>query len=248
MTQQVQLANAPPSSSSEPESIDVRRFPYLVEGARASGAADKRALAFEINNLLIAMREHGHEDTEARVLLTALDGHHLDGLVDKDGRACRKEAVETLLNCGFPHALEVSHEDLVFARTWVPLAASIETPWAEQLKRTRRNGAWLVVGGELLAMVIGAAMGARSPVMLVAMIAGLIACGAAVLFAKSPAVVEGQSSWGALLVVCAIAQLVTAFSLGPAAVIGGVGIIAGLLTALSGQAQPLEDPPSGGRR
>jgi hypothetical protein len=244
MAERVQQAVQP--TERDDASLDVRRLPHRIDGAKASGAADKRALAFEINNILVAMRAPGHEEAEARVVLNALDGHHLDGMVDKDGRACRKEAVETLLECGFPHALEVSHEDLTFARAWVPPRDSLETPWAEQLARTRRNGAAVVLGGEVLFVVMLAIMGAQNGMVIaLAAVAGLAASVAAILFANSEPKLEGQSKWGTALVLSAIVQLLTAFSIGPAALVGGVGIIFGLVIAFAGQAQPLEDPPTG---
>lgn len=244
MPQRVQQAVQP--AEREGESLDVRRLPHLIDGAKASGAADKRALAFEINNILVAMRAPGHEEGEARVVLNALDGHQLDGMVDKDGRACRKEAVETLLECGFPHALEVSHEDLTFARSWVPPEDSLETPWADQLTKTRRNGAAVVIGGELLFVVMLAIMGVQNGIAAgIAAVAGFAASFAAALFAHSEPKLDNQAKWGTALALTAIIQLLTAFSLGPAALVGGVGIIFGLVIAFAGQAQPLEDPPTG---
>jgi hypothetical protein len=244
MDERVQPIQPEQEERPEPESLDVRRFPYLVDGAKASGVADRRAIAGQINGILVAMRTKGHEADEAKVLVDALYAHQLDGLVDKDGRACRKEAVETLLASGFPHALQISHEDLQFARTWQPPASMLEPPWAEQLRRGRKNGAGLVVGGELLYLLTMGAMGVHaSAAVAIGLFAGLAATLGAIFLAISPPTLEGQSKWVTPMVFCALVQMLTTFSVGPAALLGGVGIIAGCLTALSGQAQPLNDPP-----
>ncbi len=244
MAESVHAAPSQEQPEPESESVDVRRFPHLVEGARALGPEDQRALALEINTLLVAMRSPGHEPAEAKVLLETLDAHHLDGLVDPQGRSCRKEAVETLLACGFPHALSVNPEDLEFARTWVPTPEDLAGPWEEQLTRARRNGAALVLGGELLALVTGLVLAPLNGVAIgVEVTAGLAACLAALSFARSEPTLEGQSKWATALVMCALVQLLAAFSVGPAGLIGAVAVIAGCWMALSGQVQPLEDRP-----
>lgn len=95
---------------------DPQQLSRLIGEARAADALLKFAAAGKINALLIALRTPGNEVAEARSILAELDVSALDGLVDGEGRSCRKEAVETLLACGFPHALEVDPGDLAFAR------------------------------------------------------------------------------------------------------------------------------------
>ena len=106
----------PDSEPSNPPSA----LPRLVGEARAAQGLNRMAIAARINALLIAMRQPGNEAAEAKAILGELDVSALDGLVDGHGRDCRKEAVETLLACGFPHALEVSPEDLAHARKRAP--------------------------------------------------------------------------------------------------------------------------------
>lgn len=83
-----------------------------MAAARSSAPGEQVRLAGEINALLAAMREPGNEAAEAKAVLAELGLASLEGLLGPDGRSCRAEAVETLLACGFPHALEVLPEDL----------------------------------------------------------------------------------------------------------------------------------------
>lgn len=92
---------------------DPARLAGLIAEARATTmSSESLGLAGEINALLVAMRTPGNEAAEAKAVLAALDVGSLEGLVDAQGRSCRAEAVETLLACGFPHALQVSPEEL----------------------------------------------------------------------------------------------------------------------------------------
>jgi hypothetical protein len=101
----------------EPSSPDPAELTRLVGLARAAEGLDRLQVAGRINTLLIALRAPGGESAEAHAILAELDVSALDGLVDGHGRDCRKEAVETLLACGFPHALSVDPKDLAHART-----------------------------------------------------------------------------------------------------------------------------------
>ena len=92
---------------------DPARLPGLIAAANAETDDDRRRLAaYEINLLLEAMREPGNESDEAKAVLRELELKSLEGLLDTSGKSCRAEAVETLLACGFPHALQVAPEDL----------------------------------------------------------------------------------------------------------------------------------------
>jgi hypothetical protein len=110
----------PPQSgieSAEEAQVTGSRDPARLAGliAEAQGKTierDRIAQAAQINALLIAMRAPGNEAAEAKAVLAALDLEALHGLTDARGRRCTTEAVETLIACGFPHALEVRPEDL----------------------------------------------------------------------------------------------------------------------------------------
>ncbi len=134
-----------PSSGPDPAQL-----PRLIGAARATTGLDRFVLAGKINALLIAMRAPGNEAAEAKAILEELDVSALDGLVDGEGRDCRKEAVETLLACGFPHALQVAPEDLQHARKAARHQAQKEEDEDLELVRIPehqyRTGAWLSMG------------------------------------------------------------------------------------------------------
>ena len=113
--ERIQEAQAPAAEADAepvPPSRDPARLPLLISEVAVAPEADKQYLAGEINALLEAMRAPGNEAAEAKVVLSALELQSLDGLFDEKGKSCRAEAVETLLACGFPHALAVSPEEL----------------------------------------------------------------------------------------------------------------------------------------
>jgi hypothetical protein len=102
-----------PERETVPRERDPARLPELISAAHATKLESERNdLTNRINELLIAMRAPGNESAEAKVVLEALDLEHLNGLVDPQGRSCRAEAVDTLVACGFPHALNLRPEDL----------------------------------------------------------------------------------------------------------------------------------------
>lgn len=116
--------------------------PLIAEAQAAVGDVRQEA-AERIVDLLIALRAPGNEAAEAKAILAALDVSQLNGLVDGKGRDCRKEAVETLLACGFPHALAVNPADLEHARR-VPSVAPAQANAAHPLVKL---GGWVALFG-----------------------------------------------------------------------------------------------------
>jgi hypothetical protein len=96
----------------EAPSVEVPRLDQLLRALPSATGDARTQIAGQINELLIAMRAPGHEDEEGRVVLRGLQLGNLTDLIDEKGRDCRAEAVETLLACGFPHALSVDPKDL----------------------------------------------------------------------------------------------------------------------------------------
>lgn len=244
-------SRGPTAETPDDAAVDVRRLPHLISGARASSGTDRRALAREINQVLTAMRAPGHAEAETKVIVGALDARQLDDLYDDQGRSCRKEAVETLLAGGFPHALNVAPEDLAFARGYVgrPVEAEgdAEAKWKEGLSRNRRNGAAVVGGAQaLFALLLMATRGLLGTAETIALGCGLAATGLAIAFALQEPKVDHQSTWGTALGLAAAGQLFTALELGPPALIGAVGTVFGLLMAFASQYQPRADPPKPG--
>ena len=113
------------------------RLGKLVQEAREAEGGTRIRLAGEINQLLIAMRSAGNEEVEARAVLRELELDSLSGLVDDQERTCRAEAVETLLACGFPHALRVDPLDL----------AALRREQANPRKSRKRRAALIMAGG-----------------------------------------------------------------------------------------------------
>jgi hypothetical protein len=113
---------APPRTAEEEEAeqgVLPHRSPSALleligEAQLADDKKKRKQLADQINEILVAMRAPGNEAMEARTILTQLDLKTLDDLEDSKGRLCHTEAMETLLACGFPHALGVKPEDLSF--------------------------------------------------------------------------------------------------------------------------------------
>jgi hypothetical protein len=246
-----------PEEGAEPESVDVRRLPFLISGALTAQGNDRRAVATQINRVLIAMRRPGHEKAESGLLVAALDGHRFDDMVDEQGRDCRKEAVETLLACGFPHALNISPEDLAFAREWKPAppdedeldeASDWTTTrgWVHPLRRARGFAFIAILGGQLafawLLMFTAGLGGGIAP----AFGAGLVAVVTAFLLAISKPDLESQAIHGTALVMMLVIQTLCATSIGVEGLLGPAAIAVGLLAAFGSQYTALRDPPKPG--
>lgn len=123
-----------------------------------------QAIADRINSVLIAMRLPGNEKSEAAVILRALAEKRFHDRADAQGRDCRREAVETLLACGFPHALNVDPEDLAYARAWRRAAHQplLEEEDAEPPSRPNLPAvllAMIAFGAQVTGAVIGEASG-----------------------------------------------------------------------------------------
>lgn len=89
------------------------RLPELVTLAfQETDEDEQRRYTVDVVDALIAMRAPGDEAEECRLIVAHLEAKTLNRLVDSNGRSAHKEAVETLLSLGFPHALQVAPEDL----------------------------------------------------------------------------------------------------------------------------------------
>jgi hypothetical protein len=131
--------------------LNLDRFNALLEALPRLAPEDREKSAGEIIDLLIAMRETGHDAVECAVVLEQLDLEALGRVVDPEGRNARKEAVETLMAMGFPHALKISPDDFAFARTFV---IDTEHPWRRRIRRGLLVSAWLGIASALLSPFI----------------------------------------------------------------------------------------------
>lgn len=135
-------------------------LPELVQSMGATLPLERPALATRINEVVIAMRAPGHEAEESELLLELLSTKVLNDQLDSEGRSCRKEIVETLMACGFPHALQLDPDDVRFLRNWrdqQPVEADDDelTPWELKLRTDRNRGGLVMVAGQSLAFVLG---------------------------------------------------------------------------------------------
>ena len=217
----------------------VARMPGLVDSLAGAPPEDKPPLAHELNELLIAMRAPGQEAAEAAVVLAALNEHKLDGAVDEAGRSCRKEAVETLLATGFPHALQVSPEDLSFARTWRP-KRNAQTEWAQRLQANRTGGAWAAMAFALV--TLGAELsplgGTFDTWQAVSIAAALLVAVAAFWLSKRPPDTRDQAPFGTAIAVGAVVQLICMLAIGPLPLLGAAGAVLALVLAFGSQYVP----------
>lgn len=187
-----------------PVAADPTGLYRLIDAALKAEGMDRFVAAGKLNDLLIAMRAPGDEAAEAEAILAALDVSSLDGLVDGHGRNCRKEAVETLLACGFPHALHVSPEDLAHARRR-PLPARQARP-VTPAPDAVKVAAWTTIVSSALQALGAFSLFRHDPLLGVAM--GL------------SAVMIGVGGWS-------LGQLRSGESLGPSFAFLATGVIGG---------------------
>jgi hypothetical protein len=221
----------------------VASLPTLLDAARGTVGDVQRQNASAITALLVEMRAPGHEEAEAREVLRALDARRFDGLLDTEGKSCRKEAVETLLAMGYPQALTVSPEDLDFARTFVAQPPPREDSAARPVDRPR----WVISGVMVvLAQLVQLGLGGTSgwpPAQQFDFLLSAFAIAAGVGVAARPPGVERQAFAGTVIAMLMLAQLALAVSLGWAFAIGpgGLGFALGFLFGY--QSTELHDPP-----
>ncbi|MFT3842886.1 MAG: hypothetical protein QM723_38215 [Myxococcaceae bacterium] len=222
----------------------VAKLPQLVDALTGADSDDRVRIAGELNELLIAMRAPGHEGAESAVVQAALNAKKLHGVVDKRGRSCRREAVETLLATGFPHALEVAPEDLAFARSFDAKEAQAPAheraergppnEWKQQM-RARRNAAAIIAStGSALAVVgqlIHLAKHSDPGLARFGSIAlALVTAAVTFAFARRETDTQDQGSFGTAIAITTLLQLLCVFGSGwegsPALVGGGAALIA----------------------
>ena len=143
-------------------------FPELLRALNAVPDSARPDIATRLNDVLIAMRAPGHETEEAELVMEALSSQELHDAIDTRGRSCRKEAVQTMMACGFPHALMLDPDDMAFARSFVEVrkvssaANSSEPaldddalePWESGMRGNRRLGATVMGAAQVVSAVL----------------------------------------------------------------------------------------------
>ncbi|MDX2011702.1 MAG: hypothetical protein SFW67_16000 [Myxococcaceae bacterium] len=226
-------------------------FPVLVQALGAASPAVRRELAGEINDVLIAMRFPGHETEEAELVMQALGSKVLHELVDAQGRSCRREAVETMMAAGFPHALLLEADDIAFAREYQPPASatagdgSTLQPWERSARDARRIGATIIAAGQvvtanMLALSEGTSLGVWLAMGLAFLVALVLA--ARLAFVRPRRL--NMATTGTLGFVTMLIPLLVAVlsNLGVAGV-ASLGLGLGLFVAVGQQFSRLRDEP-----
>lgn len=219
---------------------DLKRFRALVLEAQEGSGDDRARAAAALNDALIRMRAPGNDEAEATEILLQLSLDTLTTLTDEKGRNCRKEAVETLMHMGFPHALKVSPEDFEFARRYVAYPTAPEagpTPWQKTMRNTRLACAALVVGGNAAGAIgVLGASGIPAGLTGFALVAALFNIGAA-LWLVSRRLHPEEQTLPLTALVCGTALDVVAAALSGSVLpgIGFLGSAAGIAAATSWQ-------------
>lgn len=229
-------------------------LPELVQAMGATAAVERPALASRINEVVIAMRAPGHETEESELLLELLSTKVLNDQVDTEGRSCRKEIVETLMACGFPHALQLDADDVRFLRSWRdqrPVEADDElAPWEVLMRADRFRGGLVMVAGQSLA----AALGFRAVLNLPSMLAMAGVCGlwlAGVIAGIVLAVLRPRelniATYGAVVTMLSLVGGVVALIVGAGSfALAPAGLMLGLFVSIMRMFEDRADPPRPG--
>lgn len=207
---------------------DPKVFLKLVSDARGAADDDRARVVGELIDVLVAMRAPGNERAEAKAVLGQLDLKSLTGLVDRSGRSARAEAVQTVLTLGFPYALEVSPQDLDFAREKErsEANANVAPEGLKRLDRARKAAAALAGTSAVLqgAVVVAAQLHSPEATVITAATATATA-GWAMWMASRVGRLQRDLVQGAAGIVCGVSMVL---SLGHPDVIGVVGALAAL--------------------
>jgi len=237
-------------------------FPDLLRALEAVPDPARPEIATRLNDVLLAMRAPGHESEESELVMEALSSKALHDVVDTRGRSCRKEAVQTMMACGFPHALLLDPDDMAFARTYVAVSrpppsesgsTSDDTfdddtlePWEAGMRGNRRIGA---AGMSVLQIVSGilsmaALSGASAIAGAVLSLLGLIAA-AALAFGRPRDF--NIATFGAFATILAGFGFVAALAAQSWLVaIAPFGVAAGLYVSIAMLNEERADPPKPG--
>jgi hypothetical protein len=109
----------------------VERLTSVVAEARSSPEPVRAGLAGVVHELMARLPAEVGPEASAPVLHKLLEEGHLEGLEDTEGLPSSLVATRTLLELGYPYALEVSPERLAALRRWRRKPNSL--PWVGML-------------------------------------------------------------------------------------------------------------------
>lgn len=238
-------------------------FPELLRALNAVPDPARPDIATRLNDVLIAMRAPGHETEEAELVMEALSSKELHDVTDTRGRSCRKEAVQTMMACGFPHALLLDPDDMAFARTFVevrkpkarsdPNASTADAidddalePWEAGMRGNRRLGA-AAMG---ILQVVAAALsvtGLTGPSSIAAAVLCLLGLFAAAALAFSRPRDFNIATFGAFATMLALIGFIVALAAQSwELAIAPIGVALGLYVSIAALYEDLADPPKPG--
>jgi hypothetical protein len=126
-----QVEGSGPVSTGEPvafrgESL-LDTLTVLVQEVHTATDLKKPGMVGAINALLARLPSEVDAGAASAVLQRLLAAGRLEGLADEEGQFANIAATQTLLDLGYPHALEVTPEQLEALRRWRPTTPPV--PW-----------------------------------------------------------------------------------------------------------------------
>lgn len=233
-------------------------FPSLVRAVNAVPDSARPELASRLNDVLIGMRAPGDETDEAEQVMAVLESKELHDVIDARGRSCRKEAVLTMMACGFPHALMLDPDDVAFARTFVetppepapegtasPAPEELE-PWEAGLRGNRRLGAGTMAVFQVVSFL--RSQGELTGASLVAAVSlGALGLMAAARLAWARPRNFNIATFGSFATMLALTGFVIALAAQSwSLALSPIGVATGLYLSIAGLFEDLRDPPQPG--
>ena len=235
-------------------------FPELLRALNAVPDSARPDIATRLNDVLIAMRAPGHETEEAELVMEALSSQELHDAIDTRGRSCRKEAVQTMMACGFPHALMLDPDDMAFARSFVEVrkvssaANSSEPaldddalePWESGMRGNRRLGATVMGAAQVVSAVLATGELKRAFSVVAPLVWLMGAAAAAALAFVRPRDFNIATFGAVALMLSALGLFVAMAAQSWLVAIGPIGVGLGLYVAIASLAEVRADPPRPG--
>lgn len=235
-------------------------FPELLRALNAVPDSARPDIATRLNDVLIAMRAPGHETEEAELVMEALSSKELHDAIDTRGRSCRKEAVQTMMACGFPHALLLDPDDMAFARSFVEVRkARAQTnasenaidddalePWEAGMRGNRRLGAAVMSTLQIVSGILSVTALTGAPA-IAAVGLSLLGLFAAAVLAFSRPRDFNIGTFGAFATMLALVGFVVALAAQSwVLAIAPIGVATGLYVSIAALYDELSDPPARG--
>lgn len=229
-------------------------FPELLQALNAVPDSARPDIATRLNDVLIAMRAPGHETEEAELVMEALSSKELHDAIDTRGRSCRKEAVQTMMACGFPHALMLDPDDMAFMRAFVdkPVQSDADpvaeddalAEWELAMLPQRRAGAAVMLAMQAISLVSSIvtlpSLATQVPVVVLSVVGMLSAAALGLTRPRSLNI----ATFGGFATLLGLGGVTAALVMQSWLVaIAPIGVALGLFVSIAGLYEELADPP-----